>query len=476
MSSKFPSFISLFLLLSLAIPQVVLAQSTEQDESWFDPNALASDEQMLDIYSSSKAEIEIMLTRGALADLITPDVHGVMRSALDIIWNASQEFGLNPRFLLVLLQREQSLIEDDSPTQDQLDWAMGYAVCDSCSKTDPIIQKFKGFGKQVHYAAKRIYESYLQDLNSRGYTETGVGPGRVVMIDDQMVIPVNKATSVLYTYTPHLHGNKNFVKIWNRWFDARYVGGSLLQDKTTGGIWLIQSGTRRPITSRAAFHSRFNPQNVVQVGPSTLEQYPIGTPIQFPNYSLLRSPGGTVYLLVDDTRRGFTSQEAFRALGFSSDEIVDAAWEDLNLYTEIDPITTETVYPQGTLLQNKANGGVYFVRNGTKHPIMSREILFANFPEPTIIPVESADLEAYATGSPLPFPDGTLISVQNEPDVYIVTEGMRRPIADEDTFISYGWQWEQIVQTSARAVSIHPVGESLRLIQEESDNVQITGL
>ncbi len=459
----------IFHLLMLVWPHGVFA---------FNPHFLISDEQMLDIYSTSKTEVAVLLARGSLANYEISDGNGLVRPALDILWQAAQEFGINPRFLLVLLQREQSLVEDDSPTQDQLDWAMGYGVCDDCSKSDPRIQKFKGFANQVYQAAKRIRESYLTDLERRGFTESGVGPGRVANIDNTEVIPANKATAVLYTYTPHLQGNQNFVRIWNRWFDSLHVDGSLLQDKTTGGIWLIQNGMRRPITSRAAFFSRFNLQNVIQVGPSLIEPYPLGTPIRFPNYSLLRSPGGTVYLIVDDQRRGFTSQEAFRALGFTSDEVEAVSWDDLQPYQEGEPITTQTVYPQGTLLQDSKTGGVYFVQNGVKHPILSREILFTNFQSPRIIPVPPENLDAYKTGEPLPFSDGTLVGVNGSSEVFVVTNGTRRHVVDEATFISYGWRWDQIVWTTERSVLLQPLAAPLALLQEEEmlPDIAITGL
>lgn len=427
----------------------------------FDPSDLLSDEEFLDVSAMTREELNQFLQRGFLGSFVTEDVHGVPVYASQIIWDAAQEFGLNPKFLLVLLQREQSLIEDDLPTQDQLDWAMGYAVCDDCAKNDPRIQKFKGFGNQVYYAAKRIRESYLTDLEDRGFTESGVGPGIEAKIDGTIVVPVNKVTSALYTYTPHLHGNKNFVMIWNRWFTRDYLTGTLLQDRTTGGIWLIQQGVRRPIQSRAAFHSRFNENQVVQASASQLELYEIGKPIAFPNYSLLRSPHGTVYLIVDDTRRGFTSQEAFRALGFTSDEVVDVEFEDLEAFVEGDPITTEVVYPQGALLQNNVTGGIFFVQNGQKHPIMSKQLLEANQLPAAIVPVTPADLDAYATADPLAFPDGTLIAATGSPDVFVVADGQRHPIANAETFLSYGWQWDQIVWTNERSVLIHPLGDTL---------------
>jgi hypothetical protein len=462
---------SLTLLLTLQPLAVVQA-----DDIVINPDYLVSDVEMLDAWSMSLLDVERFLLRGGLAKYVGPDVSEVDRSAAEIIYNAAQEFGLSPRFLLVLLQREQSLVEDDTPSQKQLDWAMGYAVCDSCSKDDPRIAKFKGFGNQVHYAAQRIRESYLDDLDSRGYTQTLVGPGIESIIDGTTVVPVNFATSVLYTYTPHLHGNENFVRIWQRWFDYQYLTGSLLMDKSDGSIWLIQHGERRHVESMTAFYSRFNPDTLVQVSSTVLTDYPIGASISFPNYSLLRVPTGTVYLIVDDTRRGFSSQEAFRSLGFSTDEIVDVEWADLEAYSEGEPLTISTTYAQGALLQDRSTGGVFYVENSRKHPIFSREVLQARFPNTLLTPVSKEDLDAFERGGAVLFQDGTLVAVPGSPDVFVVSEGQRRPIADELTFYSYGWDWNQIIWTSERAVLEHPIGELVELNTEFEESIEVASL
>ncbi len=453
-------FVFSFIILILTFgtfPAITLAEEVFV----FNPHYLISDAEMSDPSGLSLDQIELFLSRGTLANYTSKNVFNVEKTAAEIIWNSAQTFEINPQFLLVMLQKEQSLVEAPFPSKDQYDWAMGYSICDDCSKSDPRLQKFKGFGNQVYYSAKRIRENYLVDLERRGFTETGVGPGRESRIDGTTVIPVNNATASLYTYTPHLHGNKNFVKIWNRWFNREFVSGSVLQDTATGGIWLIQNGVRRPVTSRAAFYSRFNPASVVPINASMIERYDIGKPISFPNYSLLRSPRGTVYLIVDDFRRGFTSQEAFRAIGYSPDEIVDVSFDELSSYKEGVPITTKSVYPQGALLQNNQTGGVFFVENGLKHAIRSREILNANFQFPQFVQVNPSDLESYETDGYLKFPDGTLIAANGSPDVFVTENGKRRHIADEVTFKTYNWKWNQIVWTDERSVLIHPLGDPL---------------
>lgn len=445
---------------ALIMPQFVFA---------FSFNSIAADDQLLDVYSTGKQELNAILSKGSLAEKSFKDVNGKTKTATDIIWDTAQQFYLNPKFLTVVLQKEQSLIEDPDPTQDQLDWAMGYAICDSCSKTEPALQKYKGFGNQVYYAAKRIRESYLSDLEGRGYTESGIGPGIETEIDGVPVTPKNLATAVLYTYTPHLKGNLNFSKIWERWFNFKFVDGSLLKDKSNNEVWLIQDERRRKITSMSVLLSRFNPDQIIYVGTSVLLSYDEGQPIQFPNYSLLRSPKGNVYLIVDDEKRGFVSKEVFRALGFSPDEIMDVGWEDLSTYKDGKPIDATTVYPKGTLLQDKKTGGVFYVQNGVKQPIMSKEIMLAHFPSPKITQVESTALEIYETAGPLSFPSGTLIGVKGSPDVFVISKGSRYPISNEATFLSYGWNWNQIIWTNERSVLIHKLSDPIDITKDQSN-------
>jgi hypothetical protein len=74
-------------------------------------------------------------------------------------------------------------------------------------------------------------------------------------------------------------------------------------------------------------------------------------------------------LLVDDKRRGFTSQKAFTKMGFNKREVIKGSWDELAVYKESTPITVTSTYPTGALLQNKKTGGVYWVEEGNKFPI-----------------------------------------------------------------------------------------------------------
>lgn len=426
----------------------------------FDPNYIISDEELLNAFALDRNQIQAYLERGYLGDYRTDDYQGVERSAAEIIWRAAQQHGISPKFLLVLLQKEQSLVEDDDPTQKQLDWAAGYAVCDVCSMSDPAIQRWKGFGKQVNSAALQFTEGYFQDIEDRGYTAGKYGPDIAVEIDDTTVVPVNAATAALYAYTPHLHGNMNFAAIWQRYFGAEYPTGTLLQAAGQDGVYLIQFGYKRPITSRSALISRFNEDLIIPVSEDVLDQYPTGNPISFPNYSLLKNEDGDIFLLVDDTLRHIDSMEAFRAIGFMEDQVVDVSNEDLEGYDIGNPITLTTAYPQGSLMQIPG-GTMFYVRDGWRQLVVDDAVRKANFAGMSIRKVEPVVIEQYREAKPVKLPDGYLIKSAEDPRVFVISDGERRTIDSEQTFLGYGWSWGTVVTVSEDVVNLHPLGEDI---------------
>ncbi len=428
----------------------------------FDPNYILSDEELTDAYALSKDQVQAILNRGYLGNYVTQDYNGTTKTAADIIVETAQNVGINPKFLLVLLQKEQSLIEDDEPTENQLDWATGYAVCDDCSKSDPKIQRWRGFGKQVNSAALQFVEGYLEDIATTGKTQGVYGPNIPVKINNTTVIPENAATAALYAYTPHLHGNENFAKIWADWFETHnHPNGSLLQVSGESTVWLIENGYKRPINSMSALMSRFNPERVITVPKTQLTNYPTGRSIDFPNYSLLKDESGHIYLLVDDALRHIDSMETFRKIGFNLDEIVDISNEDLASFDRATIIDQTTLVPQGTVMKIAGSGALFFVENGKRHLILDEAIIDARFPNATIKTVESVEVEQFEEGRPLLLPDGLLVKNPTEPFVYVISDQQKRLIPDESTFTGYGWAWNDIVVISDVLLKRHQTGTAI---------------
>lgn len=427
-----------------------------------DPENLFPDSELERADAMTPGQIAAFLAnKGGLGQLSFQDVDGATRSAAEIVWRVAQDYRINPKFLLALLQREQSLVETARPSQYQLDWAVGYARCDSCDVDHPLVAAYRGFARQLEGAAARIRGHYLADLARTGTTQTGWGPGITKVVDGLAVTPLNRATAILYTYTPHLNGNLNFARILKRWFEKEIPDGTVVRSEDGKRLWLISGGQRRLFGSMTAYLSRYSTAQAVTIRDAELDDYEEGAPIRFPNYSLLHEPDGTIWLLDGDTLRHISSMEVFRKIGFSLDELLEVERVDLEAYAVGEPVTLASAYPTGALLQDNTTGGVWWVKEGRRAPIVSREIMLASFPGRRVSPVSPRTLEGYEVAPPLTFKDGTLIGAAGDPSVYVVSKGKRRPIVSEEAFRVYGWDFANVVWTNHAALAVHPLGEAV---------------
>jgi len=180
----------------------------------YNKNLVLSNANMRDASSLTAAQVQAFLStkNGVLKSKSFPRHDGgATASAAQIIWEASNHWGVSPKVMLTMLQKEQSLIEQPTTNQSTFDWAIGMGVPDG----SPRNVAFQGFGNQLWYGAMRL----------DGYGELKAG---VTYIDKYYpgiteymppgVVPANLATFKLYVYNPSVTGNYNFWAIYNKYF------------------------------------------------------------------------------------------------------------------------------------------------------------------------------------------------------------------------------------------------------------------
>lgn len=127
-------------------------------------------------------------------------------TAAQLIMLASKRHYIDPRLLIVSLQREKSIIRRPNLPQKVMEWACGVGAWDGDREWDP---KYKGFGRQIDSAA----ETYKNRFN--GFTK---GEEMRVDFNKAVVTPENAATYALYVYTPHIHAAQLTHVIWKGFF------------------------------------------------------------------------------------------------------------------------------------------------------------------------------------------------------------------------------------------------------------------
>ncbi len=155
-------------------------------------------------------------------------------TAAQIIDKVARSCGINQRALLVLLEKEQSLVTSTAPSDRQYSAAMGQG----CPDTAPCDPATRGFFYQVYYAARQ-FEVYRLNPDSFGYRVqrwNNILYNPDASCGTQSVFINNLATAGLYIYTPYTpnaaalrnlygtgdgcsaYGNRNFWRIYTDWF------------------------------------------------------------------------------------------------------------------------------------------------------------------------------------------------------------------------------------------------------------------
>ncbi len=172
---------------------------------------------------------------------------GTGQSAAEIIYEAAQDYRINPQVLLVLLEKETSLITDPIPNDYNYRRATGYG----CPDTAACSSKYYGFKNQIRNAAWLF--RYTLDNGYSGYPEktrgVRVGYHPNAACGSTEVYIENRATAALYRYTPYQpnaaslaagygtgdacssYGNRNFYLYFNNWFGSTQaaVDGEMIE-------------------------------------------------------------------------------------------------------------------------------------------------------------------------------------------------------------------------------------------------------
>ena len=178
-------------------------------------------------------------------------------SAARIIHRVAQSCNINPQVLIVMLQKEQSLVTHTWPSAWRYDKALGQG----CPDDAPCDPKYVGFFHQIYGAARQM------QLYMEGRYFTWYAPGKTWNVlyhpnracGTAPVYMANKATSALYYYTPYQpnaaalragygtgdscssYGNRNFYNYFTDWFGSTQYSNFTLSVKAEGTFAAGQS-------------------------------------------------------------------------------------------------------------------------------------------------------------------------------------------------------------------------------------------
>jgi hypothetical protein len=428
-------------------------------------SGLASRGFVLNCYGPDSKERQWYTAVGAPCDQMVP--------AADIIYFASQIYGINPRVVLATLQKEQSLITSPNPTDWQINQAMGYGcpTTGSCGTSNFFSQIDSGvWVLRYHYERARGNNTWWHNSTSwvcgteKNFYKPNLYPYQDVRFYDEDGVHyrnhhiANPATSALYCYTPHAYNNPqglygrppygtvgryysgsyNFVYWYEIWFGTTQTGRAF-KASNSNEIYIAIENYKLIVNQMAVLQDfGISPESIRTLSPEVVNSTPspppesgISTAINF----LIKSPSdsdedsSSVYIVSAGKRYQITTMEQFADFGLSEASIAYI------------PYSFIRTIPSGGFLSNfitTPTGAAFRVDNGQKQIIFEYPLYKSLNPSDhhSLVSYFFADL--LPSGLPLVDKE-TLVKPANSDAVYLLANNTYYSVATYNAYRCWGF-------------------------------------
>ena len=304
-------------------------------------------------------------------------------SSAQIIYDAAQQYKINPKVLLVMLRKESlNLFSDSWPMKSQYKYAMGYACPDSGPNYSAACDTSKaGFYKQMNLAAWQL-RYYYDHMGSYNFA-----PGRMNTIQyavdpncgTKNVYIENYATASLYIYTPYTpndgalnaypgtascgaYGNRNFYFMWQEWFGSTLVDSNFLRSTGDATVYLVGDKVKYPVADSGLIGAASGLGGVGFVSQTYLDNIATGPLLG----RTVQGPDGSVYFYDSNIKLPFTSCAMVSAYGSSC-----GAGAKLT-QPQIDKFANGPTVSNG---MKTTSGRTYYIAGGLKNEVLDDQSL-----------------------------------------------------------------------------------------------------
>jgi LysM repeat protein len=329
------------------------------------------------------------------------------QTAAQIIYEVARACSINPKVLLVTLQKEQGLIQSVNPTPYMYRAAMGFGCPDSdpaiCGKVHSGLfnQLYKAAGQLQWYGDPRGSFTYMKvgrTSNVRYHPNASCGTKPVLI--------KSIATTALYYYTPYTpndaalknlygtgdkcsaYGNRNFWRFYTDWFGSTLGGGFLLKSASSG-TYLIVDNNKYLVT---------DPDLLAAVAPLG----PVGTISQ--EYLNTFADSGELSRVVKSVTGQYYFVEGGKKFTFSSCDLVSQFGLDCAKAVQLTASQLAALANGGSMTTYIPGDGssTYLIKDGTKREVLDQaSVQAAGLALPALSSVPVKAFKSLPWGAPI---------------------------------------------------------------------------
>lgn len=422
--------------------------------------------------------------------------YGGFASAGQVIATSAQVYGINPQVLLATLQKEQSLVAGgggycNDGSEHKYAAAMGYGCPDggtvyswsgvslyrrngvertSTGSTCVNSAAKAGFSQQVIRAAWLLKFGEQRSKGNTGWAVIGGswdnsddpytcygGPmtqgyrkrcssdqnatyyDGYITIDGSATHMDTGATAALYWYTPHFHGNQNFVSLFSQWFGDTTLPYAF-KSSSSPDIYYYVDGFKVLVPAMGVLQDYgISPQSIQTLSQSQVDSIPSPGPGDgiSPSLSyLVKSPddadadGGSVYLVTVGKKYQFQSMQQFFDFGFSESNIGYLPLSFLQSIPGTSQVLNFVTSPYGSVFQ---------VTGGRKKLIFDYQTYISLNPSDIVTPASYYTVSLVPSGAPLSNRD-ILVKYSNDEAVYLFDNNSYYSVPTFDAYTCWGFE------------------------------------
>jgi len=158
------------------------------------------------------------------------------------------------------------------------------------------------------------------------------------------------------------------------------------------------------------------------------------------------------------------------AIGFDD----SYGWGRVNPLSAFGLIGANPSRPNGLVLSSSSDGKAYLLDRGEKRWIKTPSIFEERFRWQDVIFIPSSEMNSFSEGTPLGFPDGTLVNEVTTGKVYEISNGLKRWIINGQVFNGLGYSWQNIKNISATESNLHSAGANITAADTHPDGTLVT--
>ena len=329
------------------------------------------------------------------------------QTAAQIIYEVARACSINPKVLLVTLQKEQGLIQSVNPTPYMYRAAMGFGCPDSdpaiCGKVHSGLfnQLYKAAGQLQWYGDPRGSFTYMKvgrTSNVRYHPNASCGTKPVLI--------KSVATTALYYYTPYTpntaalknlygtgdscsaYGNRNFWRFYTDWFGST-IGGGFLLKSATSGTYLIVDNNKYLVTDPDLLAA------ISPLGPvGTISQEYLNTFVESGELNrVVKSVTGQYYFVEGGKKFTFSSCDLVAQFGLDCAKAVQLTASQLAAFANGGSMTT---YLPGE------GSSTYLIKDGVKREVLDQaSVQAAGLALPALSSVPVKAFKSLPWGAPI---------------------------------------------------------------------------